>query len=233
MTERGEGALNRDAATLQIGPSALHWDGNTLVIAVEERDAMTRRRVTGTIRLTPEVLGQRRFRLDPSGRHIWSPIAPRAHIEVAFDRPGVAWRGTAYLDGNHGTESLEEGFRDWQWSRAHLGGGDTAVIYEGVRRDGGSFGMALRIRPDGEAEVEDMPAASPLPRTRWRMARTARGEAARLTATWEDTPFYARSALRTRLFGEEVTAVHESLSLDRFASGAVQWMLPWRMARRG
>jgi carotenoid 1,2-hydratase len=34
------------------------------------------------------------------------------------------------------------------------------------------------------------------------------------------------------MFGEDVHAVHESLSLDRFRSPVVQWMLPWRMPRR-
>jgi carotenoid 1,2-hydratase len=27
-------------------------------------------------------------------------------------------------------------------------------------------------------------------------------------------------------------AVHESLDMNRFRSGVVQWMLPWRMPRR-
>ena len=39
--------------------------------------------------------------------------------------------------------------------------------------------------------------------------------------------------LRTRLFGEDCAAVHESLSLDRFRMGIVRAMLPFRMPRRG
>ena len=68
------------------------------------------------------------------------------------------------------------------------------------------------------------------------MARGTRADAggtATVTRTWEDSPFYVRSALRTRLFGEECTAVHESLSLDRFRMGIVRAMLPFRMPRRG
>jgi carotenoid 1,2-hydratase len=34
------------------------------------------------------------------------------------------------------------------------------------------------------------------------------------------------------MFGQNVVAVHESLSLDRFRSPVVQWMLPWRMPRK-
>ena len=50
--------------------------------------------------------------------------------------------------------------------------------------------------------------------------------------TLEDTPFYTRSLLSARLLGERVAAVHESLSLDRFRTGWVQMLLPFRMPRR-
>jgi carotenoid 1,2-hydratase len=59
------------------------------------------------------------------------------------------------------------------------------------------------------------------------------GSAPQLISTLEDTPFYARSLLRTRLLGEEVTAVHESLDVPRLVSLPVRLMLPWRMPRRG
>nr|WP_310523963.1 hydratase [Polymorphobacter sp.] len=235
MTERGKGALWRDRSTLKIGPSQVHWDGNALVIDVDEVGAVFPLKTRGRIRLTPEVLGQRRFRLDPSGRHVWEPLAPRARVEVAFSEPDIAWSGQGYLDANHGSEPLEEGFADWQWSRAHLKGGETAVIYEGKLRSGDDFGMALRIGNDGNAEVIEMPAPVVLPRTGWhvnRLTRADAGHTASLRATWEDTPFYSRSALSSRMFGEDVVAVHESLSLDRFRSPVVQWMLPWRMPRK-
>ncbi len=240
MTERGEQALWRDRTSLKIGPSDVHWDGNALVINVDEVGAVFRQPVRGRIRLTPQVLGQRRFRLDPSGRHIWEPLAPRSRVEVSFAEPDISWSGQGYLDANHGSEPLEDGFADWQWSRAHLKGGETAVMYEGKLRGdddfGREFGMALRIGNDGNAEVIEMPSPVVLPRTGWRVNRLTRadpGYTARLRATWEDTPFYSRSALSSRIFGEDVVAVHESLSLDRFRSSIVQWMLPWRMPRRG
>ena len=55
---------------------------------------------------------------------------------------------------------------------------------------------------------------------------------ATLARTLEDTPFYARSLVGTRLFGHAATSVHESLDLDRFRSRIVQAMLPFRMPRR-
>jgi carotenoid 1,2-hydratase len=61
MTERGKAALWRDRTTLKIGPSAVHWDGNALSIDVQEVSAVFRQPVRGRIRLTPEVLGQRRL----------------------------------------------------------------------------------------------------------------------------------------------------------------------------
>jgi carotenoid 1,2-hydratase len=51
--------------------------------------------------------------------------------------------------------------------------------------------------------------------------------------TLEDTPFYARSVIAGDLMGERVTAVHESLWMDRFTSPVVQAMLPFRMPRVG
>ena len=235
MTERGRADLWRDRSLLKIGPSEVRWDGNTMVIDIDEICALLPKRVRGRIRLTPQVLGQRRFRLDPQGRHVWEPLAPRARVEASFSDPDISWSGQGYLDANHGSEPLETGFADWQWSRAHLKGGETAVMYEGKLRGGEDFGMALRIDNDGNAEVLEMPDPVKLPRTGWmvnRLTRADAGHSAKLRATWEDTPFYSRTALSTRVFGEDVIAVHESLSLDRFRSPLVQWMLPFRMPRR-
>ena len=76
------------------------------------------------------------------------------------------------------------------------------------------------------------------PRCPGRAGGIARGTRAddpartRVRRTLEDTPFYARSVLSQRLLGEDVTAVHESLSLDRFRTRWVQALLPFRMPRR-
>jgi carotenoid 1,2-hydratase len=47
----------------------------------------------------------------------------------------------------------------------------------------------------------------------------------------ESAPFYARTLISTHLLGQQGLAIHESLSLDRFRSGLVQAMLPFRMPR--
>ena len=79
------------------------------------------------------------------------------------------------------------------------------------------------------------PPRAALPTSRvWRIDRGTRchtGFQARIDRTLEDTPFYARAVIRTGVLEREVTAVHESLNLDRFASGWVQAMLPVRMPR--
>ena len=67
----------------------------------------------------------------------------------------------------------------------------------------------------------------------WRMARSTRSDdgAASIVRTLEDSPFYARSAVATRLRGAPVLAMHEALSLDRFSRRWVQTLLPFRMPR--
>ncbi len=235
MTERGSSHLDRGPGHLTIGPSALAWDGDTLVATIDEIAAPLPARIRGTVRLTPESMTTESFALDPGGHHRWRPIASRARVEVVMERPGVRWSGTGYLDSNAGNEPLDDGFADWDWSRAHRQR-DTVVLYDGVRRDGSMFALALQIAADGTVEHVPAPPHVVLPTSGWRMARSTRADAghvARVTRTWEDSPFYVRSALRTRLFGEDCAAVHESLSLDRFRMGIVRAMLPFRMPRRG
>ena len=95
--------------------------------------------------------------------------------------------------------------------------------------------MGFRFLPDGRRESLATGAASPLPRTTvWRVDRETlvdAGAAATIEKTLEDTPFYARSLIRTRLAGQEALAMHESLDLNRFRSRWVQCLLPFRMPR--
>ncbi len=234
MTERGRGSLTRDAARLSIGPSALRWDGDALVVDFTEIGMPIPRGVRGQARIMPAAFNAESVALDPQRRHVWQPIAPRARVEVRLTDPVLSWSGTGYVDANTGSEPLEAGFADWQWSRAHLRA-DTAVFYEGVRRDGSAFALALRFDAAGRATLVEAPPPAPLPRTAWRVGRATHadaGAAARVVKTWEDSPFYARSTVATRLFGEDALAVHESLSLDRFRLPIVKAMLPFRMPRR-
>lgn len=246
MTERPREVVSRDADTLVIGPSTVRWTGDALEIDIVERDKRLgipwQRNVRGKVRVIPEALNARAFSLDPQGRHRWHCLAPRARIEVDMKQPDLSWKGSAYLDSNFGSESLEEGFRVWHWSRAHSRhdggqpdyGRGAVVCYEGIRRDGSAFASALRFGRDGTPQEEDvLPPVAPLPNTLWQMERKTRADRghASVIRTWEDAPFYARSTLSTRLFGEPVVAVQESLDLDRFANPVVQFMLPYRMPR--
>ena len=203
---------------------------------IEEKDKRLfnpfQRPVRGKVRVIPEAINGTAFDLDPQGKHRWHCLAPKARVEVVMEKPDLSWTGSAYLDSNFGSESLEEGFRIWHWSRAHCGDG-SVVCYEGVRRDGSHFASALRFAADGTPAHAELPMVAPLERTFWQIERKTRAErgAANVIKTWEDTPFYARSALATRLYGESVTAVQETLDLDRFQSPVVQFMLPYRMPR--
>ncbi len=233
MTERRRQTLERTAARLAIGPSALSWEGGALTVRFDEVTAPLPSRLRGQVRLIPTALGDRGFDLDPAGRHRWTPIAPRARVEVMLECPSLAWTGQGYFDTNAGDEPLERAFVGWQWSRAHLAR-DTLLFYDVERRDGSTLNLALRTLPDGGFETIEAPPAWPLAPTGWRMARAVRDEGPggpRLRRTLEDAPFYARSALDGRYGGQPAEIVHESLSLDRLRSPIVRAMLPFRMPR--
>ncbi len=239
MTERGEGKVERDAANLQIGPSALSWDGDDLIIRIDEITApvppmpMLPAKLKGTVRVSPTAINDQAFSIDGEGRHMWRPIAPRARISVTLDEPSVSWTGEGYLDTNAGAEPLEDAFEVWDWSRAHLKD-DSAVLYDLKKKDGSALSLALRFDRHGRPEPVQPPPHAGLPKTIWGMERHTRADAdqpVEVAHTWEDTPFYSRSAIRTHLFGEPCEAIHESLSLGRLRSPFVKAMLPFRMPR--
>lgn len=233
MTERGRTALSRDADMLKIGPSMLQWDDSGLTITVDEVTCPIPGRLRGEIRIDRSAFFTEAYPLDIGANHFWRPIMPRAPVSVALSAPDLRWQGEAYVDTNFGGEPLEDGFIDWRWSRAHLHH-DTAVLYEGRRKDGTSFAKALRFGQDGRVETVGLLSEVELPMTGWRMKRLTRvdpGRKVTIRKTWEDTPFYARTALSTHMFGEAADAVHESLSLDRLTSPVVRLMLPFRMPR--
>jgi len=234
MTERGEAALTATATTLTIGPSELHWDGTVLTIDLDEVTVPLPIRLRGQVRVHPAALPGQDFTLDAAGRHSWSPLAPVSRVEVALSSPGLNWSGPGYFDTNAGSAPLERDFVRWDWCRAPTAAGAT-ILYNAHRREGGEQALALRVDRRGALDRLDPPPLAPLPRTLWRMQQETRADAGfmpRLRQRLEDTPFYARSVIETRLYGAEVVAVHESLSLDRFRTPVVQAMLPFRIPRR-
>ncbi len=233
MTERGRGQLRRTATSLGIGPSMMEWNGDALTIRIEEIAAPFPSSVRGVVRVYPKALPDQAFCLDGAGQHRWQPLAPCAHVEVLMSQPRLRWHGSGYVDGNSGDEPLENAFQSWNWSRADLRRG-TAVLYDVTHRDGAASSLSLLFNPNGEIDTFEPPPQVALPTTRWKVGRETRADDARsvrIVKTLESAPFYARSLIATRLFGHPALAMHESLSLDRFRSGWVQAMLPFRMPR--
>ncbi len=235
MTERGTKQLVQQTNALRIGPSELHWNGECLTATVDEIAVPWPARLRGRIELTPSALLPTGYPLDPAARHHWQPLAPNARVRVALDRPGLWWEGSGYLDTNWGSCALEKDFAAWHWSRAPLPGGETAVFYDVTPRSGQTAPLALRFDAHGRARGFKPPPAFALKRSLWQINRSTRsdhGNDTRLVKTLEDGPFYARSMVKAHVLGQPVTAIHESLSLDRFKSPWVQALLPFRMPRR-
>jgi carotenoid 1,2-hydratase len=233
LTERSRGSVQPSHAALVIGPSAIAWDGDALTIRIEEMTFPVPSRIRGSVRLHPFALTGYAMALDAAGRHRWSPLAPCARIEAEFTHPALRWSGHGYLDANDGDEPLDEGFHRWHWSRVHVDR-RVVILYDVVRRHGGDLGFALSCDRSGGIESVAPPPRAALPRTGWGIARSTRsdgGSGAALLDTFEDTPFYARSLISTRLLGQQVAAMHESLSLDRFRARWVRQLLPFRMPR--
>ena len=231
MTERGRAHVARDAGSLQIGPSALRWNGDDLRIEIDEITTPWPSRLQGHVTVHLEQRFDRAYALAP--QHRWIPIAPAARIDV--DLGGRRWSGNGYLDSNQGDCPLEQTFIHWDWSRALMSGGRSAVFYDVDRCDAAPLHLGLRFDPDGSVEAVDPPPPAALPATAWRIPRHARGDAidsVKVLSTLTDAPFYARSLLDARWLGEPVKAMHESLSLTRFDTAWVQAMLPFRMPRR-
>ena len=182
----------------------------------------------------PGVRVSRVVHIDPRGHHTWWGVAPHAHVEAELTHPALKLRGSGYHDANFGDEPLEAAFVDWNWSRASLTDRAT-VLYDARRVDGSELRLGRVFHLDGRTEELEAPRRAELGRTRWLLPRTTRtdGAEARVVRTLEDTPFYARSQLQTSLGGRSMVAVHESLSLARFASPMVQTMLPFRIRRGG
>lgn len=243
LTERGAADLHRSRDALRIGPSSMGWEGDELVVRIDETTSPLPRRVRGIVRLRPTAFADVTYMLDANGRHHWRPIAPRCRISVELEHPSLRWQGTGYLDCNAGQAPLEEDFRSWHWSRAHHGG-QTLIFYDTVWAASASASasaetsgrqLALAIDADGCARPIEAPPSQDLARTPWGIRRATRADAhtrPRVLSTLEDGPFYARSRIAADIAGERVEGFHESVSLQRFAARWVQCLLPVKLPRR-
>ncbi|WP_437636361.1 carotenoid 1,2-hydratase [Sorangium sp. So ce854] len=239
LTERPRDAVFRSPRSLAIGPSQMEWSGGELRVDFDEITAPLPTRLRGAVRLRagapgPGARGARAgVALDREGRHRWAPIAPIARAEVELTHPSLRFTGSAYLDTNAGDEPLDRAFESWTWSRA-LGADGVALTYDVRRRDGTRLLVGRAFDADGGARELPPLTPRPLGGTRWGVERTIAadlGSSPRLLRTYEDTPFYARSLAAATFAGRPATVVHEALSLDRFVSPWVQFLLPFRMRR--
>ncbi len=233
MTERGRARLSRDADHLAVGASAMRWDGAALTITIDETTVPLPSRLRGRVVIRPRAIAGHRFDLDAAGRHRWRPIGPLSDVSVAFEAPNLSWRGTGYFDTNDGDEPLEAAFRSWTWTRFDMGT-HARVFYDVVERDGTERDLSLDVRDGVVARRAPSPYGT-LAATRWGIAREVPcddGSRPRLAGTMESAPFYARSAVRSRVDGVDAVGVHETLSLSRLVSPPVRLMVPFKMPRR-
>ena len=233
MTERGRRSLRQHDDGVEIGASAMHWDGEALTITIEEITAPLPSRLKGTVTVRPRAISTREFLLDTAGRHRWRPIAPLCDVTLRFERPDLSWRGTGYFDTNGGSEPLESAFRSWTWSRFDLGE-RARIFYDVVERDGTERCLSLAIDRSGGVQPAASRPFQTFGRGLWGLERSApadAGAAVALLAALEDAPFYTRSNIRSRIDGVDALGVHESLSLSRLAALPVRLMMPFRMPR--
>ena len=172
--------------------------------------------------------------LTDDGAHVWRPFAPRSRIDVQIDRPGWSWSGEGYFDANFGTRALEEDFSYWTWGRFPTADGATC-FYDAERLDGSTLAAAFRFDAQGNATEIDLPPKTRFRRSLWAVKRETRADAGfqpHQVQNMLDAPFYSRSAVKTRLNGEETVGVHEALDLRRFRSPLLKPMLAVRVPRR-
>ncbi|MCC5955450.1 MAG: carotenoid 1,2-hydratase [Natronohydrobacter sp.] len=234
MTDRGRPALRQSEDVFEVGPSSIRWDGDRLVIEVNEVSSPPLiSRVRGTITLHPEALFGQTHALTPDGRHHWQPFAPIARIEVDLS-PGHKWQGHGYFDANFGTAALEADFDYWTWGRFPRANGATC-FYDAILRDGSQQETALHFHPDGRMDHITPPPRAKMARSRWAVRRETRADAGvtpQQRLAMLDAPFYTRATVQTQIEGENCIGVHEALDLRRFASPLLKPMLAMRVPRR-
>ena len=233
MTERGRGALRRDAGEIAIGASSMRWIDERLEITIDEPTVPLPGRIRGHVTVTPRVRATRCFALDGAGRHLWQPIAPLCDVTADFAAPALSWVGTGYFDTNRGETPLEAAFRSWTWTRFET---ETSarIVYDVTERSGAVRPLSLSIDAAG-IRLTTPPAMQRLPRTSWGIERSVPCDAgARATQTrmMENAPFYARTGVASTLDGNPLFGVNENLSLGRAAHPIVRLMLPFKMFRR-
>ncbi|MEO1679038.1 MAG: carotenoid 1,2-hydratase [Pseudomonadota bacterium] len=233
MTDRGAEALTLSNDAIGIGPSEMRWDGDRLIVDIDELAWPHMHRLKGRVTVHPAGVTDVELPLTDDGAHIWRPFSPTARIEVDLDRGGWSWSGHGYFDANFGTRALETDFSYWTWGRYPTGDG-TLAFYDADRRDGTTLARGFRFEGSQAEEIAPPPKAR-VRRSLWAVRRETRadpGAQPRQVKAMLDAPFYCRSVVETEIDGARVAGVHEALDLDRFASPWLKPMLAVKVPRR-
>ncbi len=235
LAERRVSPAERSGGSLAIGASSMRWEGDRLVVDIDERTTpfTFRRPLRGRIVVHPEAASRLEMVIDEHGLHRWWPVAPLARIEVDLQEPRVRFSGHGYHDANAGAVPLEATFEDWSWSRARSAAGDAALVtYDVACSSGATRSLAFRVKKSGDVEDLAGTERSPLGRTFWGLPRHARvdgGAPMRVVRSLENGPFYARALVETRLGGERVVAMHEQLAAHRLRRAWVRFCTKHKM----
>ncbi|RSK33046.1 carotenoid 1,2-hydratase [Rhodovulum iodosum] len=235
MTDRGQPALRQTPTTFQVGPSSLRWEGGKLIVEIDELAWPHMHRLKGRVTVTPSAVTDVELPLKADGSHVWRPFAPSSEIEVDLNQPGWHWTGHGYFDANFGIHALEDDFSYWTWGRFPTHDNGAYCFYDATVRDGSELAVGLHFGADGTVEVIDAPPRTRFRRSLWQVRRETRadpGYVPHQVHDMLDAPFYCRSTVRTKVFGEEMVGVHEALDLNRFASPWLKPMLAVKVPRR-
>jgi carotenoid 1,2-hydratase len=237
LEERAISPRDRAADAVTIGGSTMRWEGDELVVDLDERTTPGshdfRAPVRGRVRFCPEARPQVGLAIDPEGRHRWWPVAPLGRIEVELSEPRVRFRGHGYHDANAGTEPLQAGFDTWSWSRT-AGPTGARLAYDVRTRGGSALSHSFLVRPGGGVEEAPPTTQIDLGRTLWGLRRPARvelGAETRVARVLEDGPFYARAVLDTHVEGAPARAMYETLDARRLHRRWVRYCTAYRMRR--
>ncbi len=235
FTEYTSKHVSRNPNELVLGNNIINADKDgEILINVDEKSPIIGSKIKGTVRLSFSRLNTEKFCLDRNENHTWHPIAPRGEVVIDFPSLSVNFKGSGYHDMNYGNSPLEKDFVNWDWSR-HTVKDKTIIFYDGVRTAQDNFSIAVGFDDKGKIEpIKPLPEIKKLPNTcLWRCPRSVRSDdEPRSIMTLENSPFYSRSLVRTKLLGSVAHGIHESLRLDIFKKNVVQHMLPFKLRRQ-